>query len=182
MKTLIISFALIVAAQLFVPVKMIHDKQAPLIYGEHFTFKTQPIDPYDPFRGKYVTLHYADNYLEVKNDTKWYNSQIVYVQFYKGKDGFAKVKNISKDAPKNTKFYLKTTVTDVRRGNKSSIVYIYYPFTRYYMEESKALAAERMTSNASMIVYFYKGRASIKKLEVNHVRIEKAAEEHNRHH
>ena len=94
MKTLIISFVLIVIVQLSVPLKMIHDKQSPLIYGQEFTFKTEPIDPYDPFRGKYVTLSFSDNYLEMDEYKKWKYGETVYVQFFEGEDGFAKIKSI----------------------------------------------------------------------------------------
>ena len=189
MKTLIISFLLIVAAQLVVPVKMIHDKQAPLIYGQEFTFKTQPIDPYDPFRGKYVTLSFADNYIEVDGGEKWEKREIVYLEFVKGEDGFAKIKSIAKEVPKNSKFYLKSTVSRVvtmNAGKKKKVV-IYYPFRRYYMEESKAESAERLARNSSrdnsydvsVVVNLYKGGASIKKLQVDDVPMEEAVKKHN---
>ena len=185
MKTLIISFVLIVIVQLTVPLKIIHDKQSPLIYGQEFTFKTEPIDPYDPFRGKYVTLSFSDNYLEMDEYKKWKYGETVYVQFFEGEDGFAKIKSISKEIPENSDYYLKSKVRteSFRRGSKEKYrVYIDYPFRRYYMEESKAKRAEILARNSardetydvSVVVHLYKGRGSIKKLQVNDTPMEEA--------
>lgn len=186
MKTLIISFVLIVVAQLTVPLKMIHDKQAPLIYGEEFMFKTQPIDPYDPFRGKYVILNFADNYIDVDRTEKWNYGETVYVEFFKGDDGFAKIKSISKEIPENSNSYLRTSVQHTNsRGHsrKKQRVSVHYSFKRYYMEESKAEKAERLARNfsrdntydVSLVVKLYKGGASIKKLQVGDISMEEAA-------
>ena len=43
-------FILVALAQLFVPAKMILDREDVLSTGTAFNFKTRPIDPTDPFR------------------------------------------------------------------------------------------------------------------------------------
>ena len=53
----IIAFIFMVFAQWYVPSKMILDREDILKNGEEFKFLTQPIDPSDPFRGKYITLN-----------------------------------------------------------------------------------------------------------------------------
>ena len=50
-----------VMVHLYVPAKMIFNKEAVLAQGKDYRFKTAPIDPYDPFRGKYIDLYYEAN-------------------------------------------------------------------------------------------------------------------------
>ena len=56
MKTLyiFILFIIVVCAQLFVPSQMIFQQEDVLKTGTAFKFKTQPVDPSDPFKGKYI--------------------------------------------------------------------------------------------------------------------------------
>ena len=52
MKILLSVFILVALVQLFVPAKMILDREDILDMGKEYKFKTEPIDPNDPFRGK----------------------------------------------------------------------------------------------------------------------------------
>tara|TARA_B110000285_G_scaffold158034_1_gene176342 strand:+ start:1573 stop:2148 length:576 start_codon:yes stop_codon:yes gene_type:complete len=181
MKTVLISFITIVIIQLFIPAKMIYDRELPKIYGEEFKFETRPIDPYDPFRGKYVTLNFAANEIGVNRTEKWKGGDIVYVKFEKAENGLAIISSIHKKEPRDTDFYLKTKVSHVQRGKKCS-VFINYPFTRYYMEETKAEKAEMLTMSLdrekqqiiSATVKLYRGEATITALMVNDISMEKA--------
>ena len=71
MKTIhiFLIFLAVVLVQLVVPAKMIFDKEVILKTGTIYKFKTQPIDPSDPFRGKYVTLNYELNTAESMDST-----------------------------------------------------------------------------------------------------------------
>jgi uncharacterized membrane-anchored protein len=57
-KTILPLFALTCLAQWFVPAQMIYDQEQVLREGKTYHFKTAPIDPSDPFRGKYITLSF----------------------------------------------------------------------------------------------------------------------------
>ena len=57
-KRNLILLLLLVCLQLFVPAKMIYDHEAILNKGKVFKFKTAPVDPSDPIRGKYITLQF----------------------------------------------------------------------------------------------------------------------------
>ncbi len=121
---------------------MVLDSEGVLDSGTEYKFKTAPVDPTDPFRGKYITLRYKDNRIDVENESDWTNSESIYVILSKDKAGFAKIKSISKEAPQYKADYFKAKISSVSSGG-SNEVRIAYPFNRYYMEESKAEAAEK---------------------------------------
>jgi uncharacterized membrane-anchored protein len=53
-----IAFAVLVAAQLVVPLAVIGVNEVALATGTEVTLATAPLDPLDPFRGRYVELDY----------------------------------------------------------------------------------------------------------------------------
>jgi uncharacterized membrane-anchored protein len=53
-----IAFAVLVAAQLVVPLALIGVNEIALATGTEVTLATTPVDPLDPFRGRYVELRY----------------------------------------------------------------------------------------------------------------------------
>jgi uncharacterized membrane-anchored protein len=53
-----IAFAVLVAAQLLVPLALIGVNELALATGYEVTLATTPVDPLDPFRGRYVVLRY----------------------------------------------------------------------------------------------------------------------------
>jgi uncharacterized membrane-anchored protein len=110
--------------------------------GTEYKFKTAPVDPTDPFRGKYITLRYEGNRIDVENESDWIRGESVYVILNMDKDGFAKIKFISKEAPQYKVDHFKAKIRSVSSSG-SNQVRIAYPFNRYYMEESKAEAAEK---------------------------------------
>jgi len=145
---LIILFAVMVLAQLAVPFKMIFDREKVLSEGKTFKFKTAPIDPSDPFRGKYVTLNFAENNFEVSDGTKWHNGQSVYVLLATDADGFAKIVDVVRELPAESDDCVKAKLNYVATKKDSTKTIqelnLEYPFERFYMEESKAPLAESM--------------------------------------
>ena len=140
---LLIGFILMVLVQLAVPSKMIWDRENILLHGEVYHFRTEPIDPNDPFRGKYITLSFPDTEVEVKNAADWYASQPVYALFEKDADGFAVISEILREAPDQRANFLKTSITYNLSYLDENKVEINLPFDRFYMEEYKATAAEK---------------------------------------
>ncbi len=140
-KGLIILFVIIAIIQLLVPAKMIWNKESTLIYGKPYKFKTAPIDPTDPFIGKYIILDFDANSYEANE--QYIRGEIVYVYLEEDKNGFAKIAKVSKSIlPDEEKDYIKAKV---RFGNYLGYdlkIQIDYPFQRFYMEESKAYNAE----------------------------------------
>lgn len=143
-KLILYAFALLVFAQLFVPAKMIYEKEAVLDSGTTFKFKVRPIDPSDPFRGKYITLNYADQRIDVPTEPEFHRKENVYILYEKDSLGYAKVSNVSKEKPKESADYLKTKVSHVTLYRDKQVINVDFPFNRFYMEESKAGEAERI--------------------------------------
>lgn len=177
-KLLLITFCVVALIQLYVPAKMIFDSEDVLTTGKEFKFKTEPIDPNDPFRGKYITLRFEENHMEQLIDTNWVANQDIYVELIRDVDGYAKIKTISKTEPSNTEDYVKSKVNYYSQFNEK-VVYIDYPFERYYMEETKAPDAEiayresaRDTSqNTYALVSIKKGQAVLKDVFINETSI-----------
>ena len=120
---------------------MIFDREDVLATGKEFKFRTQPIDPNDPFRGKFVSLQFSENSMLIQNQIDWLNNETVFVLLTISKDGFAKIKSVSKIKPLETVDFVKAKV-DYIQNSDSARLFIEYPFTRFYMEESKAPMAE----------------------------------------
>lgn len=51
-------FALLCVAQWAVPLAMVQRAERTLSEGTAYRFRTAPVDPADPFRGRYVTLDF----------------------------------------------------------------------------------------------------------------------------
>lgn len=145
-KIFIALFIIMCLAQWFVPAKMIYDSEHVIREGTEFRFKTLPIDPSDPFRGKYITLNYEANSITLPDSSDWAQGDEVYVSFTTDSAGFAKADVISREEPSGG-HYLKTTV-DYVLTNESFRVFFEIPFDRYYLEESKASEAEQAYWNS----------------------------------
>ena len=140
-KLLFPVFILVSLVQLSVPAKMIWDREKVLETGMEFRFRTAPIDPNDPFRGKYIILGYEETMVQVANERDWMRGENVYVHLTTDNQGFAKIKSVSKEEPTGNQDYLKAKVGFITENGSNKLT-VEYPFDRYYMEESKAYQAE----------------------------------------
>jgi len=175
-------FILVALAQLYVPAKMIFDREDVLETGTEYKFKTAPIDPNDPFRGKYITLNYVDNNYLVKDDGSWVDGESVFVRLLIDKDGFASIGDVSKVKPSNIQNFLKTKMRLINPDEIDSYVKleIEYPFDRYYMGEFKANEAEQAYSKSLQdttrvtyaLVYIKNGDAVLKDVLIDGISIE----------
>ncbi len=127
-KNVIIAVIIVFILQLFVPLYMIWEKYDVLRTGEEVKIKVEPIDPYDAFRGRYVSL--------------WYDYELGYEErkgrygiLETGEDGFSVVKRVSNEKPENELYLM---------GKEEG--YFYIPLDRYYMEETLAPEAEKVIS------------------------------------
>ncbi|WP_296384990.1 GDYXXLXY domain-containing protein [Winogradskyella sp.] len=141
MKTIhvFLIFIAVVILQLFVPAKMIFDKEAVLKTGTVYKFKTRPIDPSDPFRGKYVTLNYELNTAETMDSTLRRGDKIL-VYLETDSSGFAKLHSVSKTEKNSDRDFVEAKVQWY--NSKSNSVNFQLEFNRYYMDEFKAKPAE----------------------------------------
>jgi len=113
----------VIVIQLCVPVYMIANKYGILKNGEEFKFRVSPVDPYDAFRGRYVSLFSRQ---EVSGQGKY---GVIAV----AADGFAYISFISDNKPASG-VYIKS------KGHN----WFSLPIDRYYMDEKFAPKAEAL--------------------------------------
>ncbi|MEJ7766817.1 MAG: GDYXXLXY domain-containing protein [Chitinophagaceae bacterium] len=167
-------FALVVLAHWWVPGSMIWNKEKVLTEGTTYKFQSAPVDPSDPFRGKYIVLNFREDHFKVAGKSNLSHHKRVYVTFITDKNGFARVRSVEERKPVR-KDYLETTVRYKSEENDSSTIYLIYPFSTYYMEEFKAPQAERIygkvrvdsTAKAYALVNLLNGDAVIKDVYIN---------------
>jgi len=141
-KPIIISgFLLMIALQWYVPGRLIFYKERVLAAGKEFRFRTEPFDPYDAFRGKYVSLTFNQTSVQMKDSATWHEGDMIYALLSTDSLGFAKVSGVTKDEPAEDVDYLKVISGYVYQDTVTSVS-INYPFDRFYMEESKASSAD----------------------------------------
>jgi uncharacterized membrane-anchored protein len=75
--------------QWLVPAKVIYDSENLLREGIQYRFRTLPIDPSDPFRGKYITLNFEANSITLRDRADWKAGEVVFVSFTTDSAGFA---------------------------------------------------------------------------------------------
>jgi len=123
-KILMAALAALIIIQLFVPISGIIKRFNVLKTGTEFKFKVYPVDPYDAFRGRYVSL----------NVQQRSNGKGKYGVIALDKDGFAVITSVSDNKPASGHY-----VTSIERG------WFTLPIDRYYMDEKFAPKAERLT-------------------------------------
>ncbi len=135
-----------VLLQLYVPASMILERESILQSGKQYKFKAAPVDPDDPFRGKYITLQYDARAARVNDKFNWQGEEAIFVVVSNDKDGYAKIDTVLKEKPISGKDFIKAKVDYV---SYDSLLYINYPFNRYYMEEHKAPKAEKIYTQSA---------------------------------
>ncbi|MCU4166166.1 GDYXXLXY domain-containing protein [Carboxylicivirga caseinilyticus] len=179
-------FILVALVQLFVPSKMIWDREAILREGTEIKLKTAPIDPNDPFRGKYIVLDYEENSIKKDSTESWSRGDEVFVYFSMDKDGFAKIESVSRAIIDDNQLFVKATIGN-RIWNDTAMIRVDYDFNRFYMEESKAKNAEIVhrealndTSKISYaLVSIMNGDAVVKDVFIDDVSVHELAKEDN---
>lgn len=135
------AFALVVAVQLAVPAAMIRAHELTLREGQVFKFRTQPVDPADAFRGRYVWLSLEPSAVRTPNAVQWRRGRTAFAVLGPGTNGFAAVTRLERARPAGAPAVrVKTRWADAKKGE----VHIAWPgLERYYMPEDQAPAAEK---------------------------------------
>lgn len=165
-------FAVMILAQWFIPLKMIFEQESVLKTGTVYKFKTQPIDPTDPFRGKYITLRFEEDTFLSDSTVQFQSGEDVFVGLKKDEEGFAVIESVSRDKPTTTSEFVQAKTGYADSGGS---VQIRYPFNKFYLEESKAADAERAyweaNSDSTQIAYalvnIKDGNAALKDVIIN---------------
>ena len=146
---LYIAFGLMAVLQLALPLRTVVDYESTLRNGDAYKFATRPIDPNDPFRGKYVTLDFVPIEDELPTDLLialgLYVSygQSLYLIIEKDARGYARAVDLRTELPTEEVAYVPVTAGSAKyRDGQVVGLNLHYPFDRFYLEESKAPRAE----------------------------------------
>lgn len=193
-KTPLIILSALIAAQLAVPFSMIKSRETVLRKGRLYRFKTRPIDPADPFQGRYVRLRIENDFVpgtkEEYSNLKY--KAPVYAVLETGDDGFAQFSAMSRFLPQSGDFlktryrgskyeWNPTTKKRTFAGRRIDI-----PFNRFYMDEAKAPRAEKIVRDSSretncwVNVRIYNGKAVIEDVFAEGKSLRELAQEPNR--
>lgn len=174
-------FGVMVVIQLLIPAQMIYSKNQIKYNGITYKFELEAIDPNDPFRGKYIILNPKESHVTSPNKDAALRGDI-YANFKIDSLGYANVTEVSATAPDHNN-YLKVKSHRYGSTDTTQTLRINYPFDRYYMNEHKALTAEKLTRAAVRDsaqtcyaeVAIYKGQFSLLAVKINGVDIEELA-------
>ncbi len=158
-------FVIILLIQLGAITRIIIKQEDVVNTGSEFKFKCRPVDPYDIFRGRYVSLNFDEKEIQYEGgiqelDKKIaekgsrYNTDIVYfwnsnikVKIYLSADenGFAKLSlNSSSDNDSNYIF-----VRPYRYDKTKKTLFFNLPFNKFFTNEFNAPILERGYNNAA---------------------------------
>ena len=141
-----ILFILLVLFQVYVPASIVFNQERIYFAGATYKMQLAPIDPNDPFRGKYIILSFRENITKLPEDSKLEEGKTVYVVMKPGKNDFLAIDSIASEfkSVKAPAVCIKASIGSISEtSNGYKEAHIDYPFTRFYVEESKASEAEQ---------------------------------------
>jgi len=150
MKTILIVLTCI--AQLSVPATMIYQHELTLKSGTEYRFEVRPIDPADPFRGRYVRLDFVQQQMA---ESQRYlpgvelfadGQHSAYAVLGVDESGLANLTSLSMIKP-DTADYIKVDVSIYNQ----EIYSLKFPFDRYYANETKAPSMESVVRDRSRV-------------------------------
>ena len=142
-------FVVFAVVTLAAPLSIIWKYESALHYGTQFKFRTQPVDPVDAFRGRYVTLSFKDDWAGKLKNVGPMEADFLYVRLKCDADGFAVPGFVSLNRLSGDDVI---TATNARRrlyGDKWEW-HFDYPFDRYYLPEDVAPMAEQLYREANI--------------------------------
>ncbi len=147
-------FALMCIAQIAVPVSMVVQHEQTRRSGTPWRFQTAPVDPNDPFRGRYVRLNFA----AIAEPIPMADTGLIYIrsgarmyaELKPDAQGFARLSRLHLQRPA-TGDYLDVFVRNMEYGDKHEqpAAEVRLSFDRYYLPEDQAAEVERTYAEAS---------------------------------
>jgi uncharacterized membrane-anchored protein len=155
--------SIVVVLQVLFLLLILFSHYSVVLTGEEITLKSRPIDPYDIFRGAYVTLSYEEESIPegMLSANELSNGDLLYVTF-KRKGEVHIVDQVLQSPPKQKLFltarYLYT---------HSGFHHVDYQLDRYYTNEKEALDLEKQARERLLIHVIVKsGRGIVRGITV----------------
>ncbi len=132
-------FAGLCLLQWGVPLALVQRAQLTLEQGAVYRFQTAPVDPEDPFRGRYVALDFEAAEIAVPAGWSQAPGRRLWAPIIEGDDGYARL-GIPQQQPPAKGDYLQVRV---QWADGAGSVRVALPFDRYYLEEHRAPQVEQ---------------------------------------
>jgi len=135
-------FALVCVAQLWAAGSGIARYERTLRDGESYRFECAPVDPEDPFRGRYVALAFEaeTTTLAMPGTGEADGPTRVYAILGRDEHGFAQVTALASTPPDDADYLRVSAYVFGDSSHRSTR--LTFPFRRYFMEESAAKTTE----------------------------------------
>ncbi|MDR3345541.1 MAG: GDYXXLXY domain-containing protein [Campylobacteraceae bacterium] len=142
------AFFALVVIQIAALLYQIINYERILHFGDVLTLEVVPKDPYDAFRGRYVTLGFKDDSIKTdkyfdESGSYYYNKDFFITFDNSGK--FSVADDVFDEKPKTDKPYwkvkgyaLESAQAWEEEENTINMVHFEYPFDRFYMQENLA--------------------------------------------
>lgn len=131
--------------------------------GEVYFFNVLPLDPYDAFRGRYVTLRFENaNKAPATDTTTVEGLSKAYAMLEHAKEG-DRINEVRFHKPASGDFLEVNAYPPLltQKTNATNLVHFSLPFDRFYLREDKAPQAEKLLRQQSGV----KVRAKLRVLE-----------------
>jgi uncharacterized membrane-anchored protein len=130
-------FAATCAAQLAFARGSLWRGETTLRSGAVYRFLTAPVDPVDPFRGRYVRLAFQPALVPVAGGAELSAGDTAYVELGVDEEGFGELVRAHGSPPAADHLALAV------HGASESLVTVQLPFERFYAEEGRAMQIDR---------------------------------------
>lgn len=164
---------IMIAVQISVPIYLIVTNEITLAQGSLFKFRVAPADPYDPFRGRYVTVRLQDD--EVASDVLWNEGDRAFASM-DTRDGYAVITALTAEKP-DTPDFIEVQIAYCSENTAT----VKYPFDRIFMNEKIAPLVDSAFFSFEGTVYLTvavkDGKATVKKLLFDDTEAEKYVEQ-----
>src|SRR3989344_4931662 len=157
MKKQYLSLVILLSLILILLFSFIIYNQWPLMTGKKIVLATQPIDPFDPFRGQYIAINYEISNI---NDAEGFKEgDYIYILLKEDEQGIWRREKISESKP-DTGDYIRGKVTNVYNKN----IRIEYGIEQFFFERHAELPTRNITVEVNVAD---SGRAKIAQLLYN---------------
>jgi hypothetical protein len=129
------------AAQLGALGNRIYGMETTLAHGERFLFRAAPVDPYDPFRGRYLSIAVEPRTMEVpEEEASPEYGEMRWVALSVDADGFARFSGFTDESAPGPK--IRAKIHPVYPKVTPARVAVEPPFSRFYVNEKLAPEAD----------------------------------------
>jgi len=138
MKKQHIALIVVICLVLIVLLSFILYNQWPFMTGKKLILATQPVDPFDPFRGQYMEINYEIS--RISDVEGFREGDSVYVLLKEDEQGIWRKESVSKSKPDKGDF-IKGKVTSVYENN----IIVEYGIEQFFFERNAKIPTRNIT-------------------------------------